>query len=78
MNSFEVILLGNKYKSLNERQKKVIDTLLIKGRLTAQDCQKILKGVPRATINYDLRGLRDFGIIESHGASVNTFYELGF
>lgn len=78
VNSFEVILLGNKYKNLNERQMKIIDTLLIKGKLTAQDCQKILKGIPRATINYDLRDLRDMGIIESHGASVSIFYTLAF
>ena len=78
VNSFEVILLGDKYKSLNERQMKVIDALLIKGKLTVQDCQKILRGVPRATINYDLRDLKDLGVIESHGASVNIFYTLAF
>ena len=78
VNSFEVILLGEKYKNFNERQMKIIDTLLIKGKLTAQDCQKILKGVPRATINYDLRDLKDLEIIKSHGASVNIFYTLAF
>ncbi|MBI2444488.1 MAG: putative DNA binding domain-containing protein [Candidatus Magasanikbacteria bacterium] len=78
VNSFEVILLGIKYQSLNERQMKIIDTLLIKGKLTAQDCEKILRRVPRATINYDLRELKDMGVIESHGASVNIFYTLAF
>lgn len=78
VNSFEVILLGTNYKTLNERQMKIIDALLIKGKLTAQDCQKILKGVPRATINYDLRELKDIGVIESHGASVSVFYTLAF
>lgn len=78
VNSFEVILLGDKYRNLNERQMKIIDTLLIKGKLTAQDCQKILKGVPRVTINYDLRNLKELGVIESHGASVNIFYTLAF
>jgi len=78
VNSFEVILLGNKYKNLNERQRKIIDMLLIKGKLTAQDCQKILKGVPRATINHDLRDLKNLGVIESHGASVSIFYTLAF
>lgn len=78
VNSFEVILLGSKYKNLNDRQVKIIDTLLIKGRVTVQDCQKILKGVPRATINYDLRDLKELTIIESHGASVNIFYTLTF
>lgn len=78
VNSFEVILLGDKFRTLNERQMKIIDALLIKGKLTAQDCQKILKGVPRATINYDLRELKDIGVIESHGASVSVFYALAF
>lgn len=78
VNSFEVILLGDKYKNLNERQMKIIDTLLIKGKLTAQDCEKVLRRVPRATINYDLRELKDMGVIESHGASVNVFYTLAF
>ena len=78
VNSFEVILLGDKYRSFNERQMKVIDALLIKGKLTAQDCQKILRGVPRATINYDLRSLKELEIIKSHGASVNIFYTLAF
>lgn len=78
VNSFEVILLGKKYAHLNERQMKIIDTLLIKSKLTAQDCAKVLKSVPRATINYDLKGLKDTGVIESHGASVNIFYTLAF
>lgn len=78
VNSFEVILLGSEYSQLNERQMKIIDTLLIKGRLTVQDCQKILKGVPRATINKDLKDIKDMGIIKSHGASVSIFYTLGF
>jgi len=78
VNSFEVILLGDKYRNLNERQMKIIDTLLIKGKLTSQDCEKILRRVPRATINYDLRELKDMGVIESHGASVNIFYTLAF
>jgi ATP-dependent DNA helicase RecG len=78
VNSFEVILLGNKYENLNERQMKIIDALLIKGKLTAQDCEKVLRRVPRATINYDLRELKDMGVIESHGASVNVFYTLAF
>ena len=78
VNSFEVILLGDKYRELNERQMKLIDALLIKGRLTVHDCQKILKRVPRATINKDLRDLKELEIIIPHGASVNIFYTLAF
>jgi len=79
VNSFQVILLGQKYKNLNERQQKIINTLLLVGKLTIRDCvKKILRGTPRATINKDLKDLREFKIIKSHGASINTFYTLGF
>lgn len=78
VNNFEVILLGDKYRQLNERQMKLIDTLLIKGKITIKDCQKILNGVPRATINKDLRDLKELEIIIPHGASVNIFYTLAF
>jgi ATP-dependent DNA helicase RecG len=78
VNSFEAILLGNVYRDINDRQIKVIDTLLIKGRLTIHDCQKILRGTPRATINSDLKKLRDLGVLLHNGASVNTYYTLAF
>ncbi len=78
VNSFEAILLGNTYQDINDRQIKIIDVLLIKGRLTAADCLKILKGIPRATINADLKKLKDLGVIVTKGASVNTYYMLAF
>ena len=78
VNSFEVILLGDKYKLLNERQRKIIDMMLIKGKVTIQDCQKVLKNVPRATLNKDLSDLKVLQIIKASGASVNTFYTLVF
>jgi len=78
VNSFEVILLGEIYKNINERQTKLIDVLLIKNRLTAHDCRKILKDTPRATVNMDLKRLRDLGLLVSHGASINTYYTLAF
>jgi ATP-dependent DNA helicase RecG len=78
VNSFEAILLGEKYADLNNRQIKLIDVLLLKNRIDAQDCQKILKGTPRATINSDLKKLRDIGILVVNGASVNTYYTLAF
>jgi ATP-dependent DNA helicase RecG len=77
-NSFEAILLGERYRNLNDRQVKLIDVLLLKSRLTVQDCRKILRGIPRATINSDLKKLRDCGIFITKGASVNTYYELAF
>ncbi len=78
VNSFEAILLSHAYHDINNRQVKIIDALLIKGRLTAQDCQKILKGTPRATINADLKKLRELGVLIPNGASVNTYYTLAF
>lgn len=78
VNNFEAILLGGKYSEINDRQIKLIDVLLIKNRLTAQDCEKILKGTTRATINNDLKKLRDLGVLVANGASVNTYYTLAF
>lgn len=78
MNSFDVILLGWKYRGLNDRQIRIVDSLLIKGRITAHDCLKILKDTPRATINKDLRDLKNLDLIVSNGGSVNIFYTLGF
>lgn len=78
VNSFEVILLGHKYSEINERQMKIIDAMLIKGKLTIQDCQKVLRGVPRVTINKDLHDLKELGMLRSSGASVSTFYTMDF
>lgn len=78
VNSFEAILLGKKYQSLNDRQIKIIDVLLLKNRLTAQDCKKILKRTTRATINSDLKKLKELNILKVNGASVNTYYTLAF
>ncbi len=78
VNSFEAILLSSTYQDINDRQIKIIDVLLIKGRLTIADCLKILKGTPRATINNDLKKLKDLGVLVTNGASVNTYYTLAF
>lgn len=78
VNSFEAILLGEKYQDINDRQIKLIDILLLKNRITAQDCRKILKGTPQSTINSDLKKIRDIGILVPNGASVNTYYTLSF
>ena len=78
VNSFEAILLGRNYRDINDRQMKIIDALLIKGKLTIQDCQKILRGTPRGTINADLKKLKDLGVLVPNGASVNIYYTLAF
>jgi len=76
VNSFQSILLGQKFKNVNIRQIKIIDHLLIKGQLTVRDCLRILKGVPRVTINSDLRQLKGLEIVHQKGASVNTYYTM--
>jgi len=78
VNSFQVILLGSKYRSLNERQLKIINSILLIGKITAKDCLKVLKGIPRATLNKDLKDLKDLDILKSNGASINTYYTLDF
>jgi ATP-dependent DNA helicase RecG len=78
INSFEVTLLGHKFSSLNERQIKIINSLLIKGSINIRACMKVLKGVPRATINKDLKDMRFLKIIEPFGTSINIFYKLSF
>ena len=75
-NSLQAILLGGKFRDLNIRQLEIIDYLLIKGRLTIRDCLKILKEIPRVTINSDLRGLRNLQIIAQKGGSRNTYYTM--
>jgi ATP-dependent DNA helicase RecG len=76
VNSFKALLLGAKYHELNERQVKIIDNLMLKGEISVRDCMKILRGVPRVTINNDLRGLKRLGAIRQFGASVSTSYRL--
>jgi ATP-dependent DNA helicase RecG len=78
VNSFEAILLGDVYSDINDRQTKIIHTLLMKGRLTMHDCQKLFRGVSRATINGDLKKLKSLGVLVSNGASVNTYYTSAF
>ena len=75
-NSFQSILLGEKFKGLNLRQIKIVDRLLLKGNITIKDCLKMLKNVPRPTVNTDLKTLRQMGLIKQKGASVSTFYVL--
>lgn len=78
VNNFEAILLGEKYRDINNRQARIIDVLLLKNRLTMHDCQKILRGTPRATINSDLKKMKELNILIPKGASVNTYYTLAF
>ena len=78
-NSFKVILPGESLSKLNERQLVIWEYLIEHQKVTAKTCQeKILLGVPRQTINYDLSRMQDLGLIHSVGKSVNTYYESNF
>lgn len=75
-NSFKVILLGEELSKLNERQVKIWDYLIENKRITAKGCEKLLEGIPRPTINRDLRVMQKINLIHPIGESVSTYYEL--
>ena len=77
-NSFRVILMGEKLSNLNERQIKIWNYLVENKRITAKDCGKILPETPRVTLNYDLNKMREMGILQKFGESINTYYEATF
>ena len=74
-NSFKVILFGETFKDLNERQIQIWNRLQEERRLTSKKCREMLPGVSRATIGNDLKGLVDIGLIVPKGSSNNTYYE---
>lgn len=78
-NTFEAILLGESFSSINSRQRKIVELLLLKGRITKEDCVQVLgvSGESVASIANDLRKLKESGIIIQKGASVSTYYILG-
>jgi len=77
-NSFKVILLGEELSKLNERQIKIWDYLQEENKITAKKCEGILKGIPRPTINYDLKKMQKKGLIRPKGESVGRYYEAIF
>ncbi len=77
-NSFKVILPGEKLSALNERQIKIWDYLIDNKTVNAKQCEKLLKGVPRPTINRDLRIMQKMHLISQIGSSVGTHYKLNF
>jgi ATP-dependent DNA helicase RecG len=74
-NSFRVILPGEKLSQLNERQLKIWGYLTENGRITRRDAEILLPDTPQQTISYDLRKLKDIGLIKQVGESKDTFYE---
>lgn len=77
-NSFKVILPGEKLSKLNERQLKIWEYLMDQQRITRKEIEKIIPDVPAQTIIYDLRKMKDMGLIQQKGMSSNTYYEANF
>ncbi|MEN8253074.1 MAG: ATP-binding protein [Patescibacteria group bacterium] len=74
-NSFRVILLGEMFKKLNDRQVGIWNALQDREKITSKECNKLFPSVSKATIATDLNKLEKVGLIESKGASYNTYYE---
>jgi len=74
-NSFRVILLGEIFKDLNDRQVNIWNTLQDKKKITSRECKRLFPGVSRATIALDLKKLENVGLLEVKGSSYNTYYE---
>lgn len=76
--SFKIIFLGEKVGSLNVRQRKLWEFLIEYRQITPKQCREVLVGVPRPTINYDLRKMKESGLIVSKGKSNNLVYHLNY
>jgi ATP-dependent DNA helicase RecG len=77
-NSFKVILPGPKLSQLNVRQFKIWEHLVDSKKVSAKECERILPGVPRQTINYDLSKMQEVGLIHKVGSTVDAYYEPNF
>lgn len=60
---------------LSERQKLAIGYLITHGNLSIQEFEKICPGVTRRTLQRELRGLIDKGILEVTGSTNNLVYK---
>jgi ATP-dependent DNA helicase RecG len=63
-------------EALNERQKKAINYLREKGKITNSEYQKLCEGINRETIRKDLNELIDKKIIVRKGKKRGVYYEL--
>ncbi|NCN82750.1 MAG: hypothetical protein GW947_02170 [Candidatus Pacebacteria bacterium] len=77
-NSFKVVLLGDTFSHLNERQIKIWHFLQENPTITAKECVKLSPSASRPTINKDLQGLVQVQLIKLRGAASGTYYEPGF
>jgi ATP-dependent DNA helicase RecG len=79
VNSFRVILPGEKLGGLNERQYKLWEFVLEKGHITASECVERFQNVSRATINNDISLMQEKGFIRTRGKDGRTVvYEASF
>ena len=74
-NSFRVILLGDIFKGLNERQVSIWNNLQDRKKVTSRECKEMFPDISRATIAVDLDKLESMGLIVAKGSSYNTYYE---
>lgn len=77
-NSFKVILPGKALSQLNSRQMQIWELLLDRLKITRKEIETALPEVPQQTINYDLRKMKDIGLIHQNGQSMHTYYEANF
>lgn len=77
-NSFKVILPGRILSQLNGRQIHIWELLLDRLRITRKELETLLPEVPQQTLNYDLRKMKDSGLIRKIGQSLHTHYETNF
>jgi predicted HTH transcriptional regulator len=59
---------------LNNRQGKAIEFLLENGKLTIQNFEKLCPDVNRRSLQRDLKGILDKGLISSEGATNQLTY----
>lgn len=74
-NSFKVILLGEKFKELNERQISIWNLIQEKKTMTSKKLRKVFLSFSRATIANDLATLLSIGLIDQKGSGISTYYE---
>lgn len=68
-------ILGRKH-NLNDRQMKVLDYLLERGKLTIQEYEKLFPGMTRRSLQRDLKDLIDKGLLQGEGATHHQEYRL--
>ena len=60
---------------LNERQSRLLQELLVQGRLTIGECEQLCEEVSRRTVQRDLAGLEQKQLIRRTGDTNNVQYE---